>query len=174
MLTMRLLQGSSRPRSFWALRQSWSIRCFSTSGLPWHCPSRPSSASLCFSFPLTFCELSQLERDYSAHVHVKLRLVVFPPPSAPHVQTTVIIISYSSIKVSPTFGLNSMLDVFSLTSTWTASPCLSVYLCLFPSLSVCLSLCLSMSVCLCVCVSVSVYVSLTFALFSPITYRISS
>src|SRR6218665_2880354 len=79
-LTMRLLQDSSRPLCFWLLHQSWSSRCSSLSGLPWHCPSRSSSVSLCFSFPL--------------HVHVKLHLVIFSPPSFPRVQTTVI--SFSS------------------------------------------------------------------------------
>src|SRR6218665_954812 len=64
MLTMRLLQGSSRPLCFWSLHQSWLSRSFSPSGLPRHCPSRSCSASLCLSF--------------HSHVHVKLRLVVFP------------------------------------------------------------------------------------------------
>src|SRR6218665_1655329 len=61
---MRFLQDPSRTPYFCPLHQSWLSQCFSPSGLPRHCPSRSSSASLCFSFP--------------PHVHVKLRLVVFP------------------------------------------------------------------------------------------------
>src|SRR6218665_2310155 len=38
-LTMRLLQDSSRPLCFWSLHQSWSSRCSSLSSLPSHCPS---------------------------------------------------------------------------------------------------------------------------------------
>jgi len=62
LLMMRLLQDSSRPLCFWSPHQSWSSRCFSPS-------YRSSSVSLCFSFP--------------PRVHVKLRLVVFLPPSIP-------------------------------------------------------------------------------------------
>src|SRR6218665_1639572 len=80
MLMMRLLQDSSRPLCFWSLHQSWSSRYFSLSGLPWHCPSRSSSVSLCFSFPL--------------HVHVKLHLAVFSPPNVPH-QLTTTVVSFS-------------------------------------------------------------------------------
>src|SRR6218665_2564186 len=46
---MRLLQDLSRPLCFWSPCQSWSGRCFSPSGLPWHCSpdlSLSSSASL--------------------------------------------------------------------------------------------------------------------------------
>jgi len=45
-LTIRLLQDSSRPLCFWSLHQSWPSQCFSPSGLRWHCPSKSSSASV--------------------------------------------------------------------------------------------------------------------------------
>jgi len=82
-LTMRLLQDSSRPLCFWSLHQSWLSRCFYLSDLPWHCPSRSSSVSLCFSFP--------------PHVHVKLHLVIFSPPSFLRVQTTAVSFSWSFV-----------------------------------------------------------------------------
>src|SRR6218665_807667 len=65
-LTMRLLQDSSRPLYFWSLHQSWSSRCFSLAGLSLHFLSRCSSVSLCLTFPI------------HVHVYVKLHLVVFP------------------------------------------------------------------------------------------------
>src|SRR6218665_4049441 len=62
-LTMRLLQDSSRPLCFWSLHQSWSSRYLSLSGLP----LSPSASLSLYSLHV--------------HVHVKLHLVVFSPPS---------------------------------------------------------------------------------------------
>src|SRR6218665_1261025 len=71
---MRLLQDSSRPRVFLVASTILVKSMFFPFRSSLHCPSRSSSVSLCFSFLL--------------HVHVKLYLVVFSPPSFPRVQTT--------------------------------------------------------------------------------------
>src|SRR6218665_2016970 len=52
-LTMRLLQDSSRPLCFWSLHQSWSSRCSSLSGIP-----RSPSASLSLYMSMFFQGIS--------------------------------------------------------------------------------------------------------------------
>ena len=76
MLTMRLLQGPSRPHRFWSVHQSLVtsiILLLQQVSLILYA-SLILSASLCFSFP--------------PHVNVRLRLPVSPSLSAPHIQTT--------------------------------------------------------------------------------------
>src|SRR6218665_1487332 len=75
-LTMRLLQDSSRPLCFWSLHQSWSSRYFFS-----------FRSSLTLSIQVFLC--LPLLLFPCIHIHVKLHLVVFSPPSVPRVQTTV-------------------------------------------------------------------------------------